>query len=448
MIQNWFSPEQFLHKSRQLLSSPTSAYRRASASRSHKNFSLGNSVLGFCLFVLAVVGVSLNGSAQTTVFNCSSFSASGACGVGGGQNFRPNGKATLSSPRLTLIPNNETHVDASVWWSTPVNIQRFTSTFTFVPNGQNVAFVVQNNVGSNGNGLAFDSGAGCEAGFYQAFGAGPLPNNLVALELDSYSPLTLTGSFTYSSAQVYKADQSPCLPNDNGPNYTPTNKLSTYPVNLTTGSQNTSTGDTYSVTVTYDGSNLTTNMFDVTKGGSCPGTSCYSHTWSENIPALVGSSTAYVGFTGATGLVSRYPLYVDSFSFTEGSTTQAATPTLSPFGGTYTSAQSISMSDATPGATIHYTTNGGAPSASSTKYTGPVTVSATETLRAMAVAPGDANSGVVTALYTVGAPGSGSSSTSAINYPSGFAAQPSNIWLQNSASYSGSSIQLTSAGGG
>ncbi len=408
-------------------------------------FSIG--ILVGCLSAL-LLGSFSRGLAQTTVFSCSSFSASGSCGVGSGQNFRPNGTATLTSPRLTLIPNNETHVDASVWWYTPVNVQRFTSTFTFVPNGQNVAFVVQNNVGSNGNGLAFNSGAGCEAGFYQAFGAGPLPNNLLALELDSYSPLTLTGSFTYSSTQAYQANQSPCLPNDNGPNYTPTNKLSTYPVNLTTGSQNTSTGDTYSVTVTYDGSNLTMSMYDVTRGGSCPGTNCYSHTWSENIPALVGSSTAYVGFTGATGLVSRYPLYIDSFSYTEGSTTQAATPQLSPFGGTYTSPQSVTISDATPGATIHYTTNGGGPSASSPTYTGPLTVSATETLRAMAVAPGDANSGIVTGYYTVGAPPSGGASSTVINYPSGFAAQPSEIWLQNSAVYSGSSIKLTGAAGG
>jgi hypothetical protein len=249
------------------------------------------------------------------VFSCNSFSATGSCGVGNGQNFIPNGSVNLTTPNLTFIPVGLTHVDSSLWWSTPVNIQQFTSTFTFVPNGQNFAFVVQNAVGTSGNGTRFNAGAGCEGGFYQAFGAGPLPNNLFALMLDSYSPLTENGSFSYSSTQIYQADQSPCLPNDSGPNYTPTNKLSTSPVNLTAGAPDTTTGDVYSVTVTYDGNNIGMSMYDVDAGGSCPGASCYTHSWPANIPNLVGANTAYVGFTAATGLISLFPLYLDSFSF-------------------------------------------------------------------------------------------------------------------------------------
>ena len=39
------------------------------------------------------------------------------------------------------------------------------------------------------------------------------PNNVFALELDSDSPLVNDGSsFTYSSAMIYEADQSPCIP--------------------------------------------------------------------------------------------------------------------------------------------------------------------------------------------------------------------------------------------
>ena len=67
-----------------------------------------------------------------------------------------------------------------------------------------------------------------------------------------------------------------------------------------------------------------------------------------------------------------YPLYIDSFSYTEGSTTQAATPTFSPAAGTYSGAQSVTISDATSGATIYYTTNGTTPTTSSTKYTGTI----------------------------------------------------------------------------
>src|SRR5581483_1999930 len=59
-----------------------------------------------------------------------------------------------------------------------------------------------------------------------------------------------------------------------------------------------------------------------------------------------------------------------------------STPTFSPAGGAYTTAQSVTISDATSGATIYYTTNGTTPTTSSTQYTGPITVSSTETLQA------------------------------------------------------------------
>jgi hypothetical protein len=78
-----------------------------------------------------------------------------------------------------------------------------------------------------------------------------------------------------------------------------------------------------------------------------------------------------------------------------------AAPVFSPAAGSYNSAQTVSITDATAGAAIYFTTNGTVPTASSTPYTGPITVSSTEMLMAVAIAPGYASSTVATAAYTI-----------------------------------------------
>ena len=80
-----------------------------------------------------------------------------------------------------------------------------------------------------------------------------------------------------------------------------------------------------------------------------------------------------------------------------------ATPTFSVPAGTYTAVQSVTISDATPGAVVYYTTNGNTPTISSPVYTGtPIPVTITTTIKAIAVgAPGYSNSPVATAVYTL-----------------------------------------------
>jgi hypothetical protein len=60
-------------------------------------------------------------------------------------------------------------------------------------------------------------------------------------------------------------------------------------------------------------------------------------------------------------------------------TTQAATPTFSVAGGSYSSAQTVTLSDSTSGATIYYTTNGTTPNHFSSVYSAAIPVSATTT---------------------------------------------------------------------
>jgi hypothetical protein len=84
----------------------------------------------------------------------------------------------------------------------------------------------------------------------------------------------------------------------------------------------------------------------------------------------------------------------------------AATPTFSPAGGTYTSAQTVSIGTSTASATIHYTTNGSTPTTSSSVYSGPITISTSETLKAIAVASGSSVSAPASATYTINLPAS------------------------------------------
>lgn len=75
-------------------------------------------------------------------------------------------------------------------------------------------------------------------------------------------------------------------------------------------------------------------------------------------------------------------------------------PTFNPAGGTYTEAQTVSISCETDGATIYYTTDGTAPDNNSTEYTGAITVSETMTIKAIAYV-GESASNVASATYTI-----------------------------------------------
>jgi chitobiase/beta-hexosaminidase-like protein len=84
-----------------------------------------------------------------------------------------------------------------------------------------------------------------------------------------------------------------------------------------------------------------------------------------------------------------------------GSLPTTAAPVFTPAGGTYLAAVVVTLTDSTPGATIYYTTDGSAPTTSSTVYAGPLALTQTTTLRAIAAASGMSNSGEASATYTI-----------------------------------------------
>jgi sugar lactone lactonase YvrE len=95
-----------------------------------------------------------------------------------------------------------------------------------------------------------------------------------------------------------------------------------------------------------------------------------------------------------------------TFTFKDGTLTVTslgitATPTFTPPAKTYPSAQSVTLSDKTAGAVIYYTVNGTTPSTSSARYKSPIPVKATETIKAIAIAPGHTVSAVASAKFTI-----------------------------------------------
>ena len=159
----------------------------------------------------------------------------------------------------------------------------------------------------------------------------------------------------------------------------------------------------------------------------------------NNTIPTAGTNFTYLGNAYAAGLAAEYWVQATPTStnvpfvnvadywtdqrvgFTFNSAVTAATPTFSPSSGA--PPQTVTISTATAGATICYTTNGSTPTASvpgtcdagSSTYSTPVSVSVNPTtLNAIATKSGDTNSGVGTASY-VGVPPVASTPTFSLN---------------------------------
>jgi hypothetical protein len=78
-----------------------------------------------------------------------------------------------------------------------------------------------------------------------------------------------------------------------------------------------------------------------------------------------------------------------------------STPKFSVKPGAYSASTKVKLTDATRGAIIYYTTDGWTPTAASQRYMGPITISSTTTLQAIAIAPNFQRSFVASGKYTV-----------------------------------------------
>jgi hypothetical protein len=186
---------------------------------------------------------------------------------------------------------------------------------------------------------------------------------------------------------------------------------------------NTSQNDE-SVLYAYDATNVATELYTSAQNGERD---------SVGLPVKYAVPTVANGkvYVGAVGQVSVYGIL----------SAVTPTPTFTPAGGTYTSTQTVVISDSTPGATIYYTTDGSTPSPSSPVYTAPLIVSATTAVNAIAIASGAAPSDVGLGAYTITSGGGGT-----INYENGLSS--SGLHLNGSATMNGSRVRLTNGGQG
>ncbi len=143
----------------------------------------------------------------------------------------------------------------------------------------------------------------------------------------------------------------------------------------------------------------------------------------NSTPLMVGSNS--FGFFGTffTGSMDDVRIYNRALSSSEvntlfllsggtgGSTPPpVATPTFTPTGGAYSGTQQVTIASTTAGASIRYTTDGSSPSETAgTLYNGPVTVSGSMTVRAIAYASGMSDSSIAAATYTINSGPTGNS---------------------------------------
>ena len=326
------------------------------------------------------------------------------------------------------------HEAGAIWYKTAQNITSFSTSFTFkmgttgtTPIISGMTFCIQNsNTTTNPNdqyGSHSGLNAGTDAnvsgyGAYIPYGQHPIGNS-VAIKFD-------VGSNSNWEV-IYPTGGSPSATGlfiDGGPSAALFPEMDLNPVKI-----NLNSGHLMAATVVYDGSILTMTLQDTVTQAQ------FRTSWPIDIPAVVGGNTAYVGFT--SGEIPPVVNAVTSWSFSQGYNTRLTAPTFSIAAGSYPSAQSVTLNGPS-GATIHYTTDGTQPTTASPQYSGPISVSSSEVVQAVAIESGYTDSLVASANYQIAPSG-----TPLINFPNGFAGASNLITSVGTAKLSGTAIQLT-----
>ena len=118
------------------------------------------------------------------------------------------------------------------------------------------------------------------------------------------------------------------------------------------------------------------------------------------------------------------------------STSTAANPVFSLAGGTYSGAQTLTITDSSAGSKIYYTLDGSTPTTNSAVYSGPLTIQVSQTVSAFATAPTLFSSPVVSEAYTI-------QPVYAINFSQGFSLTQARCKFNGSTDLDDFRLQLT-----
>jgi hypothetical protein len=145
-----------------------------------------------------------------------------------------------------------------------------------------------------------------------------------------------------------------------------------------------------------------------TTDGSTPTRSSARYTG----PVTVSATATLQAFATASGLDDS-TVGVEDYRIVN----QVATPVISPAGGLFSTAQTVTLSTPTPGATLRYTLDGSTPTSSSTPYGGPLLISSSGILRVAGFKAGSEVSPVASATFGIGQTYVGSEAWSNITIP-------------------------------
>ena len=142
------------------------------------------------------------------------------------------------------------------------------------------------------------------------------------------------------------------------------------------------------------------NIFVGTNAVSTEVTGCKVTATADSSVFNIASASQAAGTVYMLKVTSAHNMQVSKVEFYEAVAGAPENPTFSLAEGVYDAAQNVTLACATEGADIYYTTDGTEPTASSTKYSAAIVVSATTTIKAIAI-KNSIPSAVVSATYKI-----------------------------------------------